>query len=99
MGRASLQAMIEHQPLDDLDLSLGWHIKSNLFPPVDAVWKDTLRQAIDNVADAFGDALVMMPDGEPVQAFQLVERFRLWEFVEATQKAWDQGVDPWRSTE
>lgn len=49
----NLQAMEMASRVDDLDVALGWHLRSNHFPPVHGVFIDVAKEAIEKGARAY----------------------------------------------
>jgi len=92
MGRSSLEGMLE---MTDLDTALGWHMKSNLFPPPPSFMIPVAAAAIDAANEGETDRLIELPDGvefrdgrTAVEAWRIIESFRLDSFIEQDEY-WD----------
>lgn len=48
----NLQAMEMASMVDDIDVALGWHLRSNHYPPVHGVFIDVAKEAIEKGARA-----------------------------------------------
>ena len=94
MGRMGAEAMAaEGLPLE---VSIGWHLQSNHFPPVPLVWNPVAIEAIESCSNGEPDGLIELPEGveyrdgrTAVEAWRVVDSFRLEPFI----------TSEWRSDE
>ena len=77
MGMAD-QVQQGHLALED---ALYWHLQSNHYPPVNAVFIPTCIKAIEACQREECDMLITMPNGRTLTAEQVVEGLHLEAFL------------------
>jgi hypothetical protein len=70
-----------------LNRALGFHLSSRCFPPVHADFYPPIKQAIDFVAvEGTPSAVLELPNGRSLFAYEVIEQLRLEDFVQARQE-------------
>lgn len=88
MGMMSLLGMMEMQ--NDIRVTLDWHLRSNMYPPVPSSMVDVCVEAID-ATNADVERSISLPDGvtwrglDEVPSVVVMEEFRLWPFAEGEE--------------
>jgi hypothetical protein len=81
--------------MTDRDTALGWHMKSNLFPPPPSFMISVAAAAIDAANEGEIKRLIELPEGvefrdgrSSVEAYRIIDSFRLDSFIEQDEY-WD----------
>lgn len=70
------------------DAAIRWHLGSNHFPPINPVFDDAAKTAIENVNVGDYDIEIELPNGRILTSGEIVEQLHLEPFLDRDEVYW-----------